>query len=42
MVTAYNIANVKYKQNILRFVPEAVKIFAPNAMKSSTTSQVRL
>jgi len=33
MVNAYNIANVKYKQNMLRFVPEAVRIFAPNAMK---------
>jgi len=41
MVTAYNIANVKYKQNILRFVPEAVKIFAPNAMKiNNLTSKV--
>jgi hypothetical protein len=41
MVTAYNIANVKYKQNILRFVPEAVKIFGPNAMKiNNLTSKV--
>jgi hypothetical protein len=41
MVNAYNIANVKYKQNMIRFVPEAVKIFAPNAMKiNNITSKV--
>ena len=33
MVRAYNIANVKYKQNMFLFVPEVVKIFGPNAMK---------
>src|SRR5210317_2376763 len=41
MVNAYNIANVKYKQNMLRFVPEVVKIFGPNAMKiNNITSKV--
>jgi len=33
MVNAYNISNVNYKQNMIRFVPEVVKIFGPNAMK---------
>ena len=27
MVNAYNISNVKYKQNMILFVPEVVKIF---------------
>ena len=41
MVTAYNIANVKYKQSMFRFVPEVVKIFGPNAMKiNNLTSKV--
>ena len=41
MVNAYNISNVKYKQNMLNFVPEVVKIFGPNAMKiNNLTSKV--
>jgi hypothetical protein len=41
MVNAYNISNVKYKQNMIRFVPEAVKIFGPNAMRiENLTSKV--
>ena len=41
MVRAYNISNVKYKQNMLNFVPEVVKIFGPNAMKiNNLTSKV--
>ena len=41
MVNAYNIANVKYKQNMILFVPEVVKIFGPNAMKiNNLTSKV--
>jgi hypothetical protein len=41
MVNAYNIANVKYKRNMILFVPEAMKIFAPNAMKiNNLTSKV--
>jgi hypothetical protein len=41
MVNAYNIANVKYKQNMIRFLPEAVRIFGPNARKiNNITSKV--
>ena len=41
MVNAYNISNVKYKRNMILFVPEAVKIFGPNAMKiNNLTSKV--
>ena len=41
MVNAYNISNVKYRQNMIRFVPEAVKIFGPNAMRiENLTSKV--